>query len=559
ENKLLQILIAVRNDFVEFFALPIKIRNDVDHFVAYIQLDKHGRRYTWIPFREKKTGKPFLAQVWVLQSVKFASFAAPEQLIAQHGYYSTSENIPFLHTEKKALTQQSDLNELNTLGLKSTYYILTVIYPPSLCSSHVYNRHWVNRHSCDIAQWIIHGLWSQKDQLQELRRYYCKTFDWRPEADKVQSLDDVPQRLQTLNFHVSAKFKNDIEYWDYEWCSHGYFMRTKRNERRFRNAMEYFNFILNRFDDLKIMSKMRGLVPTNNKFFPESKWYKFVSKFSHEPVAHKLIIFQTQEETIFVEPYQMEFCFNLQNKSINCAEAGMSIAESTKTPFRQFHLSSSYSLYDYVVLRLLVTCDVSLKLRIDELAPSTTYLYTIIHYVNDRKHHAKAFKEQVLTDNRHEEIFASFERAWFKDPLVNVSDAMKTNFENSAILFYNIREIFNKPLDYFATTTELYDKLRAHEWLDNDLGEEITADTFERQLKETYFSQIDPNVVPFVFLCIMNENKEVILHEIVVCYTTDFNPIECSRNVEHLRRGKGKRNGKGKHFKCPSTFRMPYA
>ncbi|RWS18893.1 hypothetical protein B4U80_12394, partial [Leptotrombidium deliense] len=218
---------------------------DVDHFVAYINWDKHGRRYTWIPFRDKETEKPFLAQVWVSQSAKFASFAATEQLIAQHGYYLTSENIPFLLTEKRALTKQSDWNTLNRLGVKNTYYILAVIYPPALCSAQVYNRHWVYGRSCDVTEWTIHGLWSQADKMQDLRRHYCITFDWRSDVDKVLSLDDVPQRLQTLNPHISAHFKNDIEYWDYEWCSHGYFLRTKRNERRFRNAMEYFNFTLN--------------------------------------------------------------------------------------------------------------------------------------------------------------------------------------------------------------------------------------------------------------------------------------------------------------------------
>ncbi|RWS18937.1 hypothetical protein B4U80_12386, partial [Leptotrombidium deliense] len=269
---------------------------------------------------------------------------------------------------------------------------------------------WVYLGSCDIVEWTIHGLWSVTDDFQDLRRHYCRTFDWRPEADKVLSLDDVPQRLTTLNIHLSANFKNDIEYWDYEWCSHGYFMRTKRNNRRFRNAMEYFTFTLNRFDDLKIMRKMRGLVPTNNEYLAKSKWQAFVKKFRHAPVTHKLVLYRPKKETITVEPYQMEFCFNLQNESIDCAEAGMRIPIPTKTPFRQFYFPSSYSFYDYVVLRLLVTRDVTLKLRINELTPSREHIYTALHYLNDRMHHAKAFKEQVLTDNRQEEIFASFER-----------------------------------------------------------------------------------------------------------------------------------------------------
>ncbi|RWS22852.1 hypothetical protein B4U80_13477 [Leptotrombidium deliense] len=251
----------------------------------------------------------------------------------------------------------------------------------------------------------------------------------------------------------------------------------------------------------------------------------------------------------------MEFCFNLQNESIDCAEAGMRIPKPTTTPFRQFYFPSSYYLYDYVVLRLLVTRDVTLKLRINELALSRHHFYTVLHYLKDREHHAKAFKEQVLRDNRYEKIFASFERAWFKDPLVNVLDAMKTIFENGAIVLYNIAEIFKNPLDYFAATTELYDKLRAHEWLlDNRLGEEITADTFEMQLKESYFSHIDPNVIPFVFLCIGNENEEAIFHEIAVCYTTEFNLIECSPNVHYVTALKVKEED---HFICPEKFKMP--
>ncbi|RWS23277.1 hypothetical protein B4U80_13413 [Leptotrombidium deliense] len=545
ENGSLKSLIGVLNDLSTFFTLPITVGN-ISNYVAYIHFDKHGRPYTWLPFRFSDRGNTFFAQVRVFRSEKFALTITAEQLIAQHGYYTSSDHIPELFKKKNYIKNEYPHPQLY---IYNPNYILAVTYSPALCGSYVLRRQWSIRTRCQKSEWLIHGLWYPKDYLTAYRKEECISNNWRQGFQRVENEVQVPEGYRNVSKIISTSFEN-VDFWDHEWCNNGFFMiNATTGAFRFQNPAQYFNLALHLFNYLEVQQRANQFLKSDdNEYSPALQLKQFLESFPARPMIYTYRIVG-KEVIAFTE---LRFCFNSTDSDstlvpVVCDPRFFKASKEMST-YKRFYYPTSYSFFHFIFLRLRVTKEP--MLRILDLRPSLTHAYMHNMYLDERQHHIDAFQEQVYRENaRYTHIKQDFTQFWLNEHNEDIFKVLKRIFGTVGILMYDVKERFNQPLDYFDFATHLYKQLDASQWLiDVPYNEFLEIENLRQRLLEKF------KVPELSLSCAFDQaNRVEYLSEIRVCYSrSKFTLIPCPTIVKYATRD----YAGPKQFACKNTFQI---
>ncbi|RWS19112.1 hypothetical protein B4U80_12352, partial [Leptotrombidium deliense] len=160
--------------------------------------------------------------------------------------------------------------------VKNNNYVLAVSFVPTACSHIIYTHKWAKEEYCVDSNliWNIHGLWAEGELNVAIRRAACKTQkDGRPNNQLVTS-EDVDEFHERNMVPLSARYKNNIEYWDYVYCTHAYHLIGENNQKRFSNPKQYFRKIKELYEELNLNDKMAtaGIERSDTQVRNMSQW-----------------------------------------------------------------------------------------------------------------------------------------------------------------------------------------------------------------------------------------------------------------------------------------------
>ncbi|RWS27516.1 hypothetical protein B4U80_12862 [Leptotrombidium deliense] len=543
--------IGVLNDFREFFVLPFAL-GSVSKYVAYIHFDKYGRYYAWIPFTDQKSGKPSLIQVSVQRSQKFAQLGTTEQLFATYGYY-VREYIEYLNEPK---TPGIKDRRLETTG---DYLNLVIAYVPTTCLQQVRDRKWLLSENCESDKWVIHGLWQDDFHIHgKGRRTLCVFRNaWRPGTRIVKTENEVPEGYRNMTQRLSAAFKNDVAYWDYQWCAHGNFMLQENGDPRFENAWDYFETALRLYASLGFEAKINMLQRDNINLQPEYIWTNVYNSFQPPlPAVHATRLHGTN---LIAGVNELVFCFDYTTEErVECSNKTKIGAASPV--IKNFYYPQTYrSNFDYVCLVLRMTLRRPF-LKIKEMIPSFYYYFVHQHYRNERNFLIDAFEQQMLHDTRYVRLLDDLETYWYIQPEYLLQD-LKVIFKFSGLVLYQMKKRIQNPMDYFSLVTRIYKNLtrfidpKVDSLFGYKLGDDVMPEEFKsRFIEANNLSKDKPNVILF---CKELPDKSLYFKEILICYSADTSKVISCPIHEYYSRSLEPNEAQKRNIECRNKFRIP--
>ncbi|RWS20394.1 hypothetical protein B4U80_12092, partial [Leptotrombidium deliense] len=374
-----------------------------------------------------------------------------------------------------------------------------------------------------------HGLWQEDHEIYgNRRRNLCLLHeDWRSEPNIVQNISDVPVGYGDIPGSVAARFKNKIEWWDYQWCAHGYFMMKNDIEPHFESPMNYFRTIIRLYKILNFDAIVKELEPKRYVFYKIEEWNRIYKTFGRPlPVVHNIRL----EDQNITGVVQLVFCFgSVTEQRVDCSSK---MKEKQDLEFENVYFPESYEAVSYVALRLQMTLRKPF-LKIKEMIPSFIYNYIHLNYLQDREFLMEAFDQQMLHDDRYESSREDFETYWYLDG-INLLEELKDVFRFTGLALYQMKKRINNPMDYFTLVTDLYKNITANNWFDYNLGDSVTKVTVSERFAKT--SNLELHESRVIFLCKVIDGQHY-LQEIRICYSTDTLTVISCPSAEFRGRG----------------------
>ncbi|RWS25217.1 hypothetical protein B4U80_13113 [Leptotrombidium deliense] len=502
--------IGITNTMQAFYKTPFTLpRMSADDeknvtYIAYILQDKYGRHYSWLPFTDERTSQQYLMQVWVWRSLKFASNLTTEHYFVKYGYYELPNDV--IPDTPRRINYNRHL-QLSQHRVRFDFYILSLAYVPVTCAQSVHSRKWVKTGNCVNGQWVIHGLWVNVDRettKQHVSICNSDRAEWT-DASRVRNyLIQVPEVLHHLSFPTSAVFIDANQWFDYQWCAHGYFLNDDDGGKAFDNPTEYFNLMYQFYNEVNLPQTltMAGIIPNETALYPSARIQEVVDTFNRAP-------------GVIVDPFhgyvrnirEIHFCFDKTNRWIDC-DGRMLQEAKVRIDMNVVHYilhPETFTLMTYVILQL--QYDAARKcLQIRDLRGSNYNHLIQKASRNTRYQHRAIFEEQLYTDERITKLLTMY-------PFWRTGqDFLESKIECAMQIMTKMKRI-GTLYDYFKTGISIFRKVKANDWISDNMRNqpEVTREMFAERINEL---GLDYNRV--IFLC-----KDLRLYSIRLCIKHD--------------------------------------
>ncbi|RWS21992.1 hypothetical protein B4U80_11721, partial [Leptotrombidium deliense] len=475
-------------------------------YTAYIYVDKYGRHYAYLPFMDEQTSVLYLMQIWVWRSVTFAGNLSTEHSFVKYGYYEVPEggnvNIRLSRVESDDTDRYTRFSNL----------ILSLAYLPVTCAQSVHTLKWVKMESCLLSKWVLHGLWGDlPGNLQKNLKTYCKQdIKDRSTESQVTDITQVPTDILNISILVSAKFDNIVQWLDYQWCSHGFFLLNNEGGVRFNSANDYFNVALKLYNKVNLMQKLNeaGFLSSDTDVYNISVFENLINSFRHRP-GFVLSSLSGRVKTI----RELVFCFDQETRWIRCRKSmltGADVGVDSRTNY--IALPTRYQLFPYIMLHLLY--DSNNKRFVLDNVQTPNYNYGIVMSATEtRSQHKEMFTEQLYTDKRIPLLLEA-------SPFWNIGNDGLRWFErrlpNALRLMSKVTRI-STFFDYIDIGLEMFEKVRANEWVNEIIR---SRDYGSREIFLNRMRQLNIPPKDIQFLCMERANFE--LKEIRLCFSYNY-------------------------------------
>ncbi|RWS20466.1 hypothetical protein B4U80_12069 [Leptotrombidium deliense] len=471
-------------------------------------------------------------QIWVWRSATFASNLSTEHSYVKYGYYELPEggNVNI----RLPKVESDDMDRFT----RYSNYILSLAYLPTTCAQSVHTHKWVKKESCLLSEWVIHGLWGDvPPHMQKNFKTYCKQeITDRSTQSQVTDITQVPTAILNISIPVSARFHNVVQWLDYQWCSHGYFLLKNNKEVRFKSAVDYFNVALELYNKVNLMQRLNEaeFLSSDTAVYNMKEFERLINSFRHRP-GFVLSPLSGRIYTI----RELVFCFDKETHWIRCKKnmlTGAKVKVDSKINF--IALPTTYQLFPYVMLYLAYDHIGKRFLLNNLLAPN--YNYGIGKAAMEtRSQHKAMFQEQLYTDKRIPLLLAS-------SPFWNIGNDGLKWFERklpNALRLMSKMKRLSTFYDYIDIGLEMFENVRVNEWVNKNIRSRNygSKKTFLNRMR-----QLNIHPKKMLFLCTGRTNFEL-LREIRLCFSySTYELVSCTplddplySRIERLRNCRG--------------------